>query len=1084
MGRFDDIKDRGLVSRRGEEILKARDERAEQRSVGEIRVLDRIQQSEKDLDNIMKNIGDNFDKKLDQITSLGKKIDALKAAASRLESARGYSGEKAAGQAIRSSLSPRQMTEDITSVSRSSQNLGASVAMAQSTSTFQLEQQRDSAKRLMGRQAIRVQEAFDNKDKVDGGRAAFSRQLAVQDRLTTQAGLADASLNTQKRMGIDTKSQYFSTMGIVDKIKQDRNLRGIQESVESGAAGSRDDVQEKLDAVSQKLIDTFDKLNDVMSRTTSNEKEEKEKTKDQAALEKETGALQSSYSDMSNTAKAMDRMGTGGGAIKEAGGIISDVGVITQGAAAMYKNNYITSEMQQTQNRQGYAQLSNQRFEDVYGAGTGDMAALRRVMSDQYSDQAARGSEYRDRGQFATGLATVGIGTKTVGTGIDAATSAETWWQGAKGAFVGGPKGATVGAVANVGATMMPDAMQFNQSLTDYRKDLTAGSTDIAAQRQYRAYQDEKFKVRDFGAQKGMDYFKALGKATRGLGVGADAGDSEMVSRAVGTGRDEITDELDTEVDRGAHASAESVVATARKRLEQETGKSPWEMLQDGGQMFRRDERDYLRSKKGKGATPAKRATPLGTSIIDGKEFRTAEGVEGGGGDRESAMSTLMDKDVISRLADTAGISQKAIPGLVAGFKGAIGKEFVAGGVEKNLTLAGQAARSGYMDSPEQYIQARGQLSGVGGSSSDDLEKIMKQAVAAGMDSSKNIMEMVGAVQELNANAATSGASAITATTEMLGRGQSAALGAGMSKNVATAAALKGATTISDFGTSDDFDIFNVMEMSELTKEFSGAKQWELDAIARSDPKELAEMHKLFASGNEDDLKKAKQLAENRGIGGQITDADTAKAALDISVKQVRGRQGGLGDDRKYEKMYQEAGSDADFSKYEAGFKNWLNAKTNQTAGRDTHGVTTANQTSFDRIPDTADLKKTPGGKTVDAVEKGLDAPGVADAKIFQDTAKLLEKSSQNLIDLAIIQKDVAAGTNLAQVFEQTKEAAIAMRGPADTFSESMPKFNTTISTFTTKMEGMINKMEGIIKSKVDITGLKDQGTKGKKKGE
>lgn len=1062
MAGFDNIKDKGLVSRRGEELLKSRQERLEQRSVGEMRILDRIKQQEDEISSVLADATVAYENRLAQAAVLGKKVDALRKGVSRLEGQRSYSANKQFIQSAHTALGQRSMTENITNVSRSIQNLGTSLSMARSSSTFELEQQGEKARSLLKRQQPRILEAAQSVGEDNGER--FKTQMRIQDRLIRQAGLSDAALRAQKKLGLDTGSQFFNAQHTVGRVREQQEAAGIKEDVAAGRVGSRAEVQQQLDITAQRLIDTFSKLSEAIENNTSDAKD----------LGEEFQELESSYKRHQNILREIDKTSGGGGrsALQAAGGIVSDIGVITQGIGAIYKNNYITSEMQQTQNRMGYAQLSNQRFEDVYGAGGGDMAALRRVMSQQYSDQAARGAEYRDRGQFATGITTAGVGIKTAGTGIDTATEAGTIWQAAKGTFLGGGAGAAVGIAANIGAKMTPDVMQFNQSMTDYRKDLTAGQSDISAQQQYRAYQDEKFKVRDFGAQQGMDYYKQLGLATRGFGIGSGVENSRNTRNLVGTGRGLIGSELDTDIDQSVHSSIVSVLNEGAKRM-------------GGG--YSPSEKNYMRAVAGgkNVPLPSKYASPLQSRIVNGEEFNVANGKAGGGGNREDVMSALMDPEVLKRLSSNSGIGMKDIPSILSGFKGAIGKDFTANGmqgIESEMARAGNAARVGYLDSTSQYIQARGQLTGIGGGS-DDLEKIMKQAVAAGMDSSKNIMEMVGAVQELNSVSASAGINSTMASTEMLGRSIGDLRAQGVSKNMATRAARKGAAAVSDFGTSGEMDIFNIMEMSGLRKDFKNAEMWELDALQQADPKELEQMLRLFKSGKKGDKEKAQQLAESRGLGGQLTDAKSVGKALNRSRQQVAGRQVGLGMDVNLEQEYQKMlNENIPASEWRPELRNFINARTNQTVDRGTNGIAMASALQSGRNAKTENLKIGPQGATTFGGEEALAAPGVRDAAIFEQSAKMLAEAAQNLKDLGSIQKDVAAGTNLTQVYEETQKAAEAMKGPVDTFSGAMPKFNKTIGDFTSKMDTLIDKMDRVIKNKTMPGSLQGQGQRGKKR--
>ena len=1231
MSRFDDIKDNGLLSSKVEDAKRARDDRMQQKSVGEVRVLDRIKQQEQEIDRIMNDANTRYEKKLEQVTSLGAKIDELRKVASRLDTARSYSSEKTFRQSIKSAISPRSQTEAITGVARSTQNLGTAVSMAQSTSTFQLEQDRARASSLMARNNSRILAAEADQDQ-PGGAARLDMAVRVQDKLVMQAGMADAAINAQKKMGIDTRSTFFNAQQSISRVQDQQGQSRIREDVAAGRVGSRSQVQEELDQAAKDLITTFSKLSEAVNSNSEDAKELGEEFRD----------LEGAYKKHQQTLREIDRISGGGrGSLSAAGGVVSDLGVMTQGAAQIYKTNMITSEMQQTQNRQGYAELSNQRFEDVYGAGKGDMAALRRIMSDQYSDQAARGAEYRDRGQFAKGLETTGVGMKGTGTLMDQFDPGEKGlgnvWEGIKGFFTkGGGVGAVVQTGAQIGAKMTPDAVQFNENLTDYRKDIQAGQSDINAQRQYRSYQDEKFKVRDFAAQKGMDYYKQLTLATRGLGPGGGAASTE-VERLIGTGRELIGDELDTQVDKSAHggivdvlnagatrqmagkgqgySEAEkqfirsSVNPEALARLKAKMGVKTTEpsfykakefiksheglsldaykdtergysigyghfeagtgqkgksiTAEQAGALFDKDftshgnqvdnmlgqdtvsklneaQRGALYSmayNAGPGSLnyggnnsiknrlqrgdiagagqqmlstavtsdgsvnpalvrrreeeykmfsgqeivpnlPSKRPSPYETKIVNGKEMRVVKGLEGGGGDRETAMAALMDPDVLKRLSEESGIGVGAIPGLVSDFKGAIGKEFTSKsglGVEGNLAAAGRAARAGYVDSPGQYASMRGMLTSVGGDAAD-LEKIMKQAVASGMDSSKNIMEMVGAVQQLGSVSAGYGIDTARATGNMIGASVQGLRASGVSKNMATKAAQQGMNAVEGFGTSSDFDVFNMMEFAGLREDFTGAKMYELEALQTASPAQLNELLRLQKSGEmnpETGKTKAEELATQMGIGGVLTNQEQTQKAINRTQQQVVRRTMGLGYNQELEQSIMSKVGNTDFKDLTFDEQNFFNARAKQTGKASGAAMWSGlNSETAEGI-----LRKGPQGRVTGGGEAAVGAEGVVDAKVFMDATRLLAKASQNLIDLGHTTEATAGATNAEDIFEQTQKAAAAMQGPINQFSDKMiAPLNKSVGEFTKKMEGLIDKMNGALKQQ-DINPL-PQGRK------
>lgn len=993
MSRFYNIRDRGPMSRRGDELLRVKEEMLERKTVNEVRVLDRIKSQEEEIDKILNDASKRLEDRLEAVTKLGLRLDELRKVAGRLETTRQYAAEKQFHQSVRTSFNPRAVGEDIHAISRSSANIGEAVDLAREKPTLELEMQRDKSRRLLVRQQQRISEAVKNVN-TDEGKAKFRSILNLQDELVQQAGLATAAIGAQRKLGIDTQSTLFGAQETISKVQRHRDEQQIREDVSAGRAGSRADVQEKLKEVSENLVSTFERLTDAIHRSSDASDASAEEKVAAARAAKELGEefskLESQYKTHQQTIREMDRQGIGGGGsrLQAAGGIISDVGTVTQGLAQGYRYNYITSELQQTQNRIGYAQLANQRFKDVYGSTQGDMSALRRVLRNEFKSQSELGTKFRDREQLASGVETAGAIGSLVGKTIDSATSLDKAWQGVKGFFSGGA-GAVAGRVTQVGAAITPEALRANQLATNFRKDISAGQVDIRAQSQYRAMLNELNKISDFSSQQTFDYYRDITTATRGIGTGASRG--------------------------------------------------------------------------------------LNIDMTSSGALNISEG-----GRRESVMSALSDPDTIRRLANNAGIGTRDIPGLLAGFKGAEGTEFTSASAEQELTRAGRAARLGLMDSPEQYVQARGALAGLGGGG-EDLEKIMAQAVATGMDSSKNIVEMVGAVQQLNQTQAAAGIDAVAATTTMMGRGVEDLLALGIDKNQAVRATQAGANKIQEFATSRDMDLFNVIEYAEIQKAFPDARLWEKEAMATADPKVIQQIRNLHKAGKKDE---AIAEAEKIGLGMMLTDQGKSEELYNISRRQVLRSQTGFGLDRNLEKEYlreTEAGTPANEMRPEV--RNFVNATSINSMGPGVLGVSVPGQLQYERDPLTSTIPTTPPGRVTAGGEAAIQAGAIGDAKTFADGMRNFTEAVGDLSAIGEVMKTVAAeGLNMQQFKEDVTEAAKNMTAPINTFSENMAKFNTSIGIFTSSMNSIIDRLDNTIKADF-INNLGAQLTKGTKRG-
>ena len=135
-----------------------------------------------------------------------------------------------------------------------------------------------------------------------------------------------------------------------------------------------------------------------------------------------------------------------------------------------------------------------------------------------------------------------------------------------------------------------------------------------------------------------------------------------------------------------------------------------------------------------------------------------AYATRGMGRQREGAFGVMQDAGFRMMMAQS-GIAGKDLVDLIS----QTGSEFGAslGGVDSRMnmgslvTRAANAQQRGYMTAG-QYLSNQSALTGVGGSAGQ-LDKVLKEAVAAGMDSSKNISQMVQATTTLSQNTASVG---------------------------------------------------------------------------------------------------------------------------------------------------------------------------------------------------------------------------------------------------------------------------------------------------------------------------------------
>lgn len=208
----------------------------------------------------------------------------------------------------------------------------------------------------------------------------------------------------------------------------------------------------------------------------------------------------------------------------------------------------------------------------------------------------------------------------------------------------------------------------------------------------------------------------------------------------------------------------------------------------------------------------------------------------GGGHIRGEVWGALNSKDVRGDL-QRLGVSQEQMMQLAQGGIGAIGADFRS----SMITRAGELQKAGFLTG-EQYMGAMGQLNQVGGMGS--METILKNAVSSGMDTSKNLLEMVSGIKDMAAADAVRGLQTAGGAAALMGVAVDAEgvreLPAGMRTNIAR---LAGNITRGSM-TDSSMNMFNVAEFGALRRAVPDASMAQLTRLQSLSPTELAGLDK------------------------------------------------------------------------------------------------------------------------------------------------------------------------------------------------------------------------------------------------
>jgi hypothetical protein len=926
MADFGDIKNKNdILNAKGAELLKVRQERLENRSVTEVKLLEKLKQDQAEIDKLSANITQDFDKKMAEITRLSHRINEAKNALAQAAQGRIYGAEKSFQQGVRTSMSPSQTLSDIAAASRQSSVLGGSIATAQSRSTSEIEDSIARNKVELARRSEAIRETAVN---VKGNEGALGQQMIERQKLIQQIAQEQAALSAQRKMGIDITSQYYKASDVTAQAQKEQELGQIKKDVEAGKFGSRKQVEEQLEASTKRLIATFGAFDAAIKSGAKN-------TND---LAKKFEEAQKEYDRQKSILKEMGGGGPSG--IQVAAGIIGNLGTVAQGVGQAYRHIGVTSENTQQANRIGFAQLANTRFDDVYGATQGNMSALRRVTQNSYAEQVQRGLLMGGREDIAKLIETAGSGAKAVGTTMDTMTGPQGIWAGVKGFFAGGNVGAAAANVTAGLAEATPDAVEFAKSAADYSKNNTQAATFLQSANQQRQMQDTLAKISDFTSQTAADYNRNLTVSTRGLGGG-----------------------------------------------------------------------------------------------------------------RGGLQSALTNPETISALAE-AGIGIKDIPGLVGAGRSALGRQFGMGDISKSAMYS----QAGYFDSPEQFMQARGAMSAAGGTNKD-LEDILKNAVANGMDASKNIMEMVQATTSLSQRSAAMGINVFGGAAAGLGKGIDALRAGGVSENMATVAAQNAANFMNDTAQSRDLTLDNVIETARLRRAFPDAKLWQMEAMQTVNPAEARELRDLYKKG---DTSGANKLGKRLGIGDAVKDLAGAEALFESTNEQATRSLTGFGIDRGLEESVQEARrTGRPLTDEEQAFVN--------SAGR-RRGVSGEAATAY--VSGGAGARQgtisggAPGG-IVGGGEKQISAAAVGDAKLFADGVENFNKAIGGLANLGDTMKKITEVLKPEEFSKATAGAAKEFNIPVNAFGKSVTQFDNAVGK-------LVDAVKDMLKNKPTEKGMND----------
>jgi cell wall-associated NlpC family hydrolase len=425
-----------------------------------------------------------------------------------------------------------------------------------------------------------------------------------------------------------------------------------------------------------------------------------------------------------------------------------------------------------------------------------------------------------------------------------------------------------------------------------------------------------------------------------------------------------------------------------------------------------------------------------------------------GGGDRENMMSMLASQAGRQRLANV-GLTDKDVAQTVGAGRTALGKQM---GFE-DLEQMGQLRGIGMLESTQQGMQMRGQLSSVG-VGREGFAQMLREAVAGGMDSSKNIGQMVQATTQLSASSAMAGRSTAAQTASMLAAG---AQGSGLDPNMAIGAAANAMDAMMGITTDTGINLDTLPRMAAVNKRFTDA-----DNITRTAITSLsAPAARKIMEGYKESQEAGQAAAAEYGVYGEgtkgISSMEDAQFAFKEAQRQTLRQMTGSFMDKRSSALVDKIVNTDDFSEKDLSLeeRNMMNAWMRMN--RRTSNVSLGAMIGMVKGDPAASgaLPTAPGGIAGAGEDVTSGAPAMRDAKVLNDGLDRFESALGGIGNLGETLKAVAKNMNVSDLAKSTSQAANDMKVVSGTFSTNLQGLNNTIANFKTSLDGLINKMSG-----------------------
>jgi hypothetical protein len=416
----------------------------------------------------------------------------------------------------------------------------------------------------------------------------------------------------------------------------------------------------------------------------------------------------------------------------------------------------------------------------------------------------------------------------------------------------------------------------------------------------------------------------------------------------------------------------------------------------------------------------------------------TTNATRGAGGGRRALLAGMRDvgfmQEMANREIDQAGmlsLMQAGTASLGAGFRG-----------QADMKRAGDLSSSGLLSSPEEYIglRAAGERGGVGASG---LETILRNAVAAGMDNSKNIQEMVqgiGNIATVRGGVSTYGGAAAN-----MGLAVQSMVADGMSKNMAAQAAVDLNQSTSAAASDRSLSVSNVVEIGQIMKRFPKLSPTAAQSLALMTPNQLKTVAQSIGTPDEQKVK------ASFGIDASFNKEDLVSAG-EIQAEQAMGKMGMIGRDISGDKLL----SDYSKGKYKPkkGSKEFFSLLTDYNQRAIVGGETQLSAEAFAALPGQFDPFAKPeekgqqlnGPYAPDVGAKANAAAAGAGVTAYADGKSSVDSLVQTMTE--------ASKVSGKEFNEAIKESSKELGGTLKALDTSVSNLKVTVDALNLKLGG------------------------------